>query len=349
MAETTGDPLLELRGVGKTFAARGAGRRAAALRAVDGVDLAVGSGRVVGLVGESGCGKSTLARTIVRLETPSEGRVLFRGQDVHRLAGADLGRYRQAVQLVFQDPYAALPPRMTCGDAIEEPLRIHRRGDRESRRRRSAELLDLVGLPEAMATRYPHQLSGGQRQRINIARALALDPRLLILDEPVSALDVSIQAQVLNLLRDLRAELGLTFLFISHDLRVVRYLCDEVAVMYLGRLVEVGPTEEVFARPKHPYTLALLRSIPDHAGAGFGGRVVLRGEVPNPIDRPPGCPFHPRCPMARDRCVHEVPPLRPVGAGTDVVGPHRAACHFAEEVSVAPVAHGRSMSEPGAA
>jgi oligopeptide/dipeptide ABC transporter ATP-binding protein len=321
--------------VGKTFRARGAGRRTDALRAVDGVDLDVPTGSVVGLVGESGCGKSTLARTIVRLEAPTDGRVLYRGTDVHALAGADLARYRREVQLVFQDPYAALPPRMRCGDAIKEPLRIHRQGDAPTRQRKLSELLDLVGLPREMGNRYPHQISGGQRQRINIARALALEPRLLVLDEPVSALDVSIQGQVLNLLSALRQDLGLTYLFISHDLRVVRYLCDEVAVMYLGRLVEVGPTEEVFARPRHPYTLALIRSIPDHEREGLGGRVVLRGDVPSPIDRPPGCPFHTRCPMARDVCAREEPPLRPIGTGN-----HRAACHFAEEVSDAAMVAG---------
>ncbi|CAA9561260.1 MAG: Oligopeptide transport ATP-binding protein OppF [uncultured Thermomicrobiales bacterium] len=339
MAEATEAPILSLQGLGMTFRARGEGRRAQTLRAVDGVDLDVGRGRVVGLVGESGCGKSTLARTIVRLETPTDGRVLYEGTDVHALAGRDLAGYRREVQLVFQDPYAALPPRMRCGEAIGEPLRIHRRGDTAGRRRRTAELLDLVGLPRVMGDRYPHQLSGGQRQRINIARALALEPKLLVLDEPVSALDVSIQGQVLNLLGALRRDLGLTYLFISHDLRVVRYLCDEVAVMYLGRLVEFGPTEEVFARPNHPYTLALIRSIPDHEREGLGGRVVLRGEVPNPIDRPPGCPFHTRCPMARDVCAREVPPLRPVGAGN-----HRAACHFAEEVSDAAMVAGRNRA-----
>jgi oligopeptide/dipeptide ABC transporter ATP-binding protein len=319
---------LSLREAGKTFRARVPAAAPTPFGRSMASTLDIAAGSVVGLVGESGCGKSTLARTIVRLEAPTDGRVLYRGTDVHALAGADLARYRREVQLVFQDPYAALPPRMRCGEAIEEPLRIHRSGDAATRRRRSAELLDLVGLPRTMGTRYPHQLSGGQRQRINIARALALEPRLLVLDEPVSALDVSIQGQVLNLLSALRQDLGLTYLFISHDLRVVRYLCDEVAVMYLGRLVEVGPTEEVFARPKHPYTLALIRSIPDHEREGLGGRVVLRGEVPSPIDRPPGCPFHTRCPMARDVCVREVPPLRLIGMGN-----HLAACHFAEEVS----------------
>lgn len=340
MAEAMPAPILALREVGKTFPGRGTGRRATSLRAVDDVQLDIEAGRVVGLVGESGCGKSTLARMIVRLEAPTDGRVLYRGEDVHALAGSALSRYRQEVQLVFQDPYGALPPRMRCGDAIQEPLRIHGRGDATARQRRTTALLELVGLSREMGDRYPHQISGGQRQRVNIARALALEPALLVLDEPVSSLDVSIQAQVLNLLGALRQELDLTYLFISHDLRVVRYLCDDVVVMYLGRLVEMGRTEEVFAHPKHPYTLALIRSIPDHEGESGRGRVVLRGEVPSPLDRPTGCPFHPRCPMARDLCVRETPLPRPVGTGT-----HRAACHFAEEVCDAALA----IATPGEA
>ncbi len=320
-------PVLEIEGLAKAFRARGHGNRE--LWALDGIDLAVEPGTIVGVVGESGCGKSTLLRTIVRLEDPTRGRVLFRGEDVEALKGDGLRAYRRRVQLVFQDSYAALPPRMAVGAAVEEPLRIFRAGDTASRGRRVAELFDLVGLPQTMRARYPHQLSGGQRQRVNIARALALEPDLLLLDEPVSALDVSVQAQVLNLLRDLQSRIGLTYLFISHDLRVVRYLCSDVAVMYLGRIVEQGPAATVFDRPAHPYTLALLRSIPDHSTGG-GRRSGLSGEVPSPIDRPSGCPFHPRCPFARPVCSTERPELRPVAATGAL-----AACHFAEEVAAA--------------
>jgi oligopeptide/dipeptide ABC transporter ATP-binding protein len=329
-------PILELKGIGKRYPLRGhsaMGKGDHGLRALDDVSLQVERGEIVGCMGESGCGKSTLARVAIRLEEPTVGQAFFEGEDIHRLNGERLRRYRQRVQMVFQDPYSALAPRMSVGNAIEEPLRIFKIGDGASRRRRVAELLDLVGLAVAMADRYPHQLSGGQRQRVNIARALALDPELLILDEPVSALDVSVQAQVINLLRDLQTRLGLTYFFISHDLRVVKYLCDRVAVMYLGRIVEVGPTEEVFSRPKHPYTLALLHSIPDHGGALLTNRqAVLRGEVPSPVDLPSGCAFHPRCPMAQAICRTERPQLETVGGmnGTNWC----SACHFADKVTL---------------
>jgi oligopeptide/dipeptide ABC transporter ATP-binding protein len=326
MVERT-PPVLQVIELAKSFDARGHGGRK--LWALDGVDLDVASGRIVGVVGESGCGKSTLLRTIVRLEDPTLGRVLFRGDDVHGLRGEALRGYRRRVQLVFQDSHAALPPRMAAGAAVEEPLRIFKVGDAEGRARRVGELFDLVGLPQTMRARYPHQLSGGQRQRVNIARALALEPDLLLLDEPVSALDVSVQAQVLNLLRDLQRRMGLSYLFISHDLRVVRYLCDEVAVMYLGRVVEQGSAALLFARPAHPYTLALLRSIPDHV-AGGSVRTRLAGEAPSPIDRPAGCPFHPRCRFARPVCATERPELRLVAATGSL-----AACHFAEEIAAA--------------
>jgi len=321
-------PILEFRGAGKTFHLRGKGGGGKLVALAD-VDLAIERGQIVGCMGESGCGKSTLARLVVRLEAPTAGNVLLRGDDVSALKGPQLKAYPRHVQLVFQDPYSALAPRMNVRDAIADPLRIHHIGNSSSRKTRVAELLDLVGLPAEMAGRYPHQLSGGQRQRVNIARALALEPDLLILDEPVSALDVSIQAQVINLLRDLHQRLGLTYAFISHDLRVVKYLCDVVAVMYLGRIVEYGPTEAVFAAPRHPYTAALLQSIPDHSDAAAGVPwAPLRGEVPNPIDAPSGCAFHPRCPMAQSICVQERPPLRPVGNG------RLSACHFAEQVDL---------------
>ena len=317
-------PILEFQDAGKTFELKSRGDKLVALADVN---LAVEKGQIVGCVGESGCGKSTLARLVVRLEAPTAGHLLFNGADVHQLKGAELKAYPRQVQLVFQDPYSALAPRMSIRDAIEEPLRIHHIGERATRRARVADLLELVGLPSEMATRYPHQLSGGQRQRVNIARALALEPDLLILDEPVSALDVSIQAQVINLLRELHQRLGLTYIFISHDLRVVKYLCDVTAVMYLGRIVEYGQTEAVFDRPRHPYTAALLQSVPDHSESAAGAHwAPLRGEVPNPINAPSGCAFHPRCPMAQPICAEQRPLLRPVGDG------RLSACHFAERV-----------------
>jgi peptide/nickel transport system ATP-binding protein len=297
------------------------------LVALDSVDLNVERGEILGIMGESGCGKSTLAKVLLRLEAPTSGRVLVDSEDIAQLDKRQTRSYPRKVQMVFQDPYAALAPRMSVGTALEEPLRIHNIGDKEQRRTRVAELLALVGLDKSLTNRYPHQLSGGQRQRVNIARALALDPEVLVLDEPVSALDVSIQAQVLNLLREVHERLGVTYVFISHDLRVVRYLCDRVGVMYLGSIVEDGPSEEVFTEPMHPYTLALLHSIPDHEeSTSTRTSFRLKGEVPNPIDRPSGCAFHPRCPMAQPICSQERPALRPVG------GKRLAACHFAEDV-----------------
>ncbi|MCO5222225.1 MAG: ATP-binding cassette domain-containing protein [Thermomicrobiales bacterium] len=297
------------------------------LVALDAVNLSVERGEILGIMGESGCGKSTLAKVLLRLEPPTSGRVEVDSEDIARLTKSQAREYPRKVQMVFQDPYAALAPRMRVGAALEEPLAIHQIGDKPQRRQRVEELLALVGLDKSLAGRYPHQLSGGQRQRVNIARALALDPEVLVLDEPVSALDVSVQAQVLNLLREVHQRLGVTYLFISHDLRVVRYLCERVGVMYLGSIVEDGPSEAVFASPMHPYTLALLHSIPDHQAAE-GGTVSfrLKGEVPNPIDRPTGCAFHPRCPMAQAICTLQRPPLRPVG------GKRFSACHFAEDV-----------------
>jgi oligopeptide transport system ATP-binding protein len=322
----SGDAVVVVEHLVKEYPIRG-DRHDATLRALDDVSVTVNRGDIVSVVGESGCGKSTLAKILVRLEEPTSGRVEVAGENIQELSREGKRAYPRKIQLVFQDPYGALAPRMSVGSAIEEPLRIHGIGDGESRRRRVSELLSLVGLSAQMASRYPHQLSGGQRQRVNIARALALEPEIIVLDEPVSALDVSIQAQVLNLLRDLQQRLGLTYLFISHDLRVVRYLSHHVAVMYLGNIVEVGPALEVFDQPHHPYTLALLHSIPDHTvDAATDRRIMLRGEVPSPTARPSGCPFHPRCPIARDVCAIERPPLRPVARGIE------AACHFAEEV-----------------
>lgn len=297
------------------------------LVALDSVNLTVERGEILGIMGESGCGKSTLAKVLLRLEPPTSGRVAVDAEDITQLTKAQAREYPRKVQMVFQDPYAALAPRMRIGTALEEPLSIHQIGDTAQRRQRVEELLALVGLDKSLANRYPHQLSGGQRQRVNIARALALDPEVLVLDEPVSALDVSVQAQVLNLLRDVHQRLGVTYLFISHDLRVVRYLCERVGVMYLGSIVEDGPSEEVFASPMHPYTLALLHSIPDHQAAETDAVPFrLKGEVPNPIDRPTGCAFHPRCPMAQPICTEQRPALRSVG------GKRYSACHFAEAV-----------------
>ncbi|MFM9106180.1 MAG: ABC transporter ATP-binding protein [Chloroflexota bacterium] len=324
-------PLLEVAGISKSYPVRQGGEGRRELWALDDVDLTVAAHTVLGIVGESGCGKSTLAKTIVLLEQPTRGSVRFAGADIHALRGDHLRDFRRRVQMVFQDPYGALPPRMDAGTAVAEPLKIAGWGDAAERDRRVAELLELVGLPASLAAAELMGIPPGQRQRVNIARAIALDPELLVLDEPVSALDVSVQAQVLNLLRELRERVGLTYLFISHDLRVVRYLCDEVAVMYLGRIVERGPALAVFSRPAHPYTAALLGSIPDLAGESRrAARTRLRGEVPSPIDRPAGCPFHPRCPMARDICRTERPELR-LAPATGAW----SACHFADEAAAA--------------
>jgi oligopeptide/dipeptide ABC transporter ATP-binding protein len=317
-------PILAARGLRKYFpiGARLLGRPRL-VRAVDGVDLDVPRGQTVGLVGESGCGKSTLARLVLRLVEPDAGEVCFDGEDVLAARRARLRALRRRMQVIFQDPFASLNPRMTIGETIGEGLRIHRIGNAREREARVAELLRTVGLEPAHATRYPHEFSGGQRQRIGIARALALQPDLIVADEPVSSLDVSIQAQILNLLVELRERFGIAYLFISHDLRVVRYLSERVAVMYLGRLVEEAPAERLYARPQHPYTEALLSAVPVPDPGRRGARIVLRGDVPSPIAPPPGCPFHPRCPKAIARCAVEPPALREVGAG------HFSACHLA--------------------
>ncbi len=314
--------LLRVTGLTKDFAARDG---KAHIRAVDGVSLKLSSGETLGVVGESGCGKSTLGRTILRLVEPSAGEITFDGIDLRALDAAALRAKRREMQMIFQDPFASLDPRLTVGAIVAEPLVIHGIGDRESRRRAAHGLLETVGLERDAAKLYPHEFSGGQRQRIGIARAIALAPKLIIADEPVSALDVSIQSQILNLLVELRQRLGLSYIFISHDLAVVEHVADTVAVMYLGRIVETAAADALFARPSHPYTEALISAVPHGDLDRASTRMVLAGEMPNPENPPPGCPFHPRCPKAMDVC-RTTPPAE-TDIGTDG-WPHLVRCHL---------------------
>jgi len=316
--------LVEARGLEKRFVVGSAWlrRRRHVIRAVDGVSFSIERGEVLGLVGESGCGKSTTGRLLLRLIEPSAGSIRFEGHELTALEPARLWATRQRMQIVFQDPFASLNPRMRVGNIIAEPLAIYGRADATARQRQVRELLDVVGLPSTFAERYPHELSGGQRQRIGIAAALALRPSLIVADEPVSALDVSVQAQVLNLLMDLRRRFALTYLFISHDLHVVLHMSDRVAVMYLGEIVEIGPRDALHRAPKHPYTQVLLSAVPVADPTLRRERIVPKGEVASPLAVPNGCRFHPRCPFAFDRCRVERPVLRAVGAG------HDAACHL---------------------
>ncbi len=319
-------PLLEAVAVSKSFAVSGGlFSRRRVLQAVNNVSLRVERGETLGLVGESGCGKSTLGRCLVRLQSVSDGNIIFDDIDITRLSMRALRKLRPRMQMVFQDPYASLNPRRRIGDLIAEPLRVHPVADGSMRdpllvNTQLEILITMVGLKPEHLSRYPHEFSGGQRQRIGIARALALDPDLVVADEPVSALDVSVQAQVINLMMDLQERLGLTYVFIAHDLAVVRQIATRTAVMYLGEIVEVGPTDEVFRAPAHPYTAALLAAVPKISATP--ARAVVAGEVPSPLDPPSGCRFHPRCPRAQARCRNEAPELAPFAA------PRQAACHF---------------------
>jgi oligopeptide/dipeptide ABC transporter ATP-binding protein len=290
-------------------------------------------GETLCLVGESGCGKSTLGRAISRLEDPTAGRVLFEGNDISKAGGDALFRLRRDVQIIFQDPYSSLNPRMTVGEIVREPLAVHKFGTRQEQVDRVLDLLATVGLSADAAGRYPHEFSGGQRQRVGIARALALEPKLVIADEPVSALDVSVQSQVLNLMVRLQREHDLTYLFISHDLSVVKHVSDTIAIMYLGRIVEIGPADSVFGNPSHPYTRALLAAIPTPDPRQRREFVPVRGETPSAVAPPPGCPFHPRCPFAIDACKQAVPPLDSAPGDPGGVRPHLAACIRKHEIA----------------
>ena len=303
--------LLVVEGLKKHYPVRGGvfGGRVGNVRAVDGVSFSVKEGETLGLVGESGCGKSTLGRTLMRLEDPTAGRVLFEGKDLAHADRAQLFRLRREIQIIFQDPYSSLNPRMTVGEIVREPLLVHRIGTRAEQVGKVRELFEVVGLSGDMLDRYPHEFSGGQRQRVGVARALALDPKLVIADEPVSALDVSVQSQVLNLMARLQRDRNLTYVFISHDLAVVEHVSDTIAIMYLGRIVEKGPVEAIFESPRHPYTRALVDAIPTPDPRQRHDVVPLEGETPSPVYPPSGCPFHPRCPFVIDECRSTVPVL----------------------------------------
>jgi len=332
------EPLLEVRNLSKTFPVSAgplSGKRLS-LKAVDGVSFALMPGETLGLVGESGSGKSTTGKLILRLLEADAGEVLFKGENILKRSRSGMRPLRRQLQMIFQDPYSSLNPRMRIGDIIGEPLQIHGLAKGSAIKDEVMRLLDTVGLTQEHYYRYPHEFSGGQRQRIGIARALAVSPSLIIADEPVSALDLSIQAQVINLLQDVQKEFGLTTLFIAHDLSVIEHISDRVAVMYLGRLVELAPAAALYRSPRHPYSEALLNAVPIPDPALRGRRYLMQGEIPSAIQPPAGCPFHPRCPYARDLCHTSVPPLADQGQG------HLAACHFSDEVG----RHRRLLSTP---
>ncbi|MCX4669722.1 dipeptide ABC transporter ATP-binding protein [Streptomyces sp. NBC_01381] len=339
-----GEPILQVRGLVKHYPlTQGVvfRKQVGAVKAVDGVDFDLGQGETLGIVGESGCGKSTVAKMLVNLERPTAGEIRYKGEDVSKLSGRALKAVRRNIQMVFQDPYTSLNPRMTVGDIIGEPYEIHPEvAPKGSRRGRVQDLLDVVGLNPEYINRYPHQFSGGQRQRIGIARGLALRPEIIVADEPVSALDVSVQAQVVNLLDQLQNEFNLSYVFIAHDLSIVRHISDRVGVMYLGRIVEIGTDEEIYEHPTHPYTQALLSAVPvpDPQAREHRERIILHGDVPSPANIPSGCRFRTRCWKAQERCALEVPALAVPAEFRLQEGPaaHDSACHFAEEKQVVP-------------
>jgi oligopeptide/dipeptide ABC transporter ATP-binding protein len=324
-AHNGSDEILRIQHLKKYFQIGGGflGGRGLTIKAVDDVSFAVRRGETFGLVGESGCGKTTLGQTIIRLYEPTEGDILFNGTNLSHLSAGRMRPHRRDIQMIFQDPSASLDPRMTVGSVISEPLNIAGIGSRKERQEKVQDLLKVVGLNAYFANRYPHEFSGGQRQRIGIARSLALNPKLVICDEPVSALDVSIQAQVLNLLKQLQEQFQLTYLFIAHNLAVVAHISDRIGVMYLGKLVEVGDSKAITESPKHPYTQALISAIPVPEPGRSRNRIILEGDVPSPANPPRGCRFHPRCPIARDNCAVDEPPLEDKGGG------HLVACHYA--------------------
>ena len=328
-------PLLIVEGLKKYYPVRGGifAAKVGDVRAVDGVSFTVTEGETLGLVGESGCGKSTLGRTVMRLEEPTEGRVTFEGKEIAKASKSELFQLRRDIQVIFQDPYSSLNPRMTVGEIVREPLLVHAMGTKAQQIEKTRALLETVGLTGEMLDRYPHEFSGGQRQRIGIARALALDPKLVIADEPVSALDVSVRSQVLNLMIRLQRERHLTYIFISHDLSVVEHISDSIAIMYLGRIVEIGPAERIFAKPAHPYTRALIAAIPVPDPEVRRDSVPVKGEAPSPVNPPPGCPFHPRCPYMIEACKSIVPPLEAVPLPKTPADPrHLAACIRKHEI-----------------